>query len=227
MTDNTKRLIIEFGETKNTKLLPGIFIGIQEEDNVAEIISFKNCLKLVRNIAAHEPAVLVNQIVSPDNIGSSKIVLQPLSSSEDVQKRVVLDMVHFTAWLFDAKLILDNVAYLVLWKHLIDFMYPDMCRQLKPSKQFLLYEEAHDGKAVRMFVNLQEYMWEEFKEVKTIGVNDPYTIRMLMENPKMFWRLAIPNMMEIVKLFASDSIALTNDNNLNGYIKLLKSREGI
>ncbi len=63
--------------------------------------------------------------------------------------------------------------------------------------------------------------------IKTIGIDDPYTIRMLMENPKMFWRLAIPNMMEIIKLFMNDKIVANDDRNLGGYIKLLKSREGV
>ncbi len=159
MTKNTQNLILEFSKTRNVRLLPSIFIGIQEEDNVAEIISFKNCIKLIRNIAAHEPETLVNQIKDVNNTGCSKLVFKPAGSAADVQKRVVLDIVHFTAWLFDAKLKTGDIAYIVLWQSLLDYLYPDMKRQRAAgSRKFLLFEEAHEGKAVHMFVDLQNFM---------------------------------------------------------------------
>lgn len=222
MTEQTIELIKTFAKDKDLRHVPSIIIGMQEEDGVSAAINYRNSFRLLRNFAAHEPNVLVSQIVSGDNKGNAKIAF--IGRSEDVEDRVIVWMVEFAVWMFDMYLITNNMAYLVFWKTLMSVLYP---MNVKPSgKQFKFYPVGEEN-LLAVFLRWQEYMVETRHLQKAISKNDPYIIRVYKTDVKTFWRIAIPDMMLLCNVYASGDIDLKDKANIEWFLKLFQERTGV
>lgn len=224
MTEQTKSIIADFGKTLDLKYLPSILIGIQEEDNASEIISFRSCLRMLRNLAAHEPFTITSQIMDEKNKGASKIVFRP--KEDTLKTRVVVDMAQFTAWMFELYIVTSSREYLTFWKALMHLKYQSR-KSNSVKRAFNFNPEDYKNGLLSMFLSLQEYLWQELGMVKTISAIDPYAIQLYQNNIRVFWRMAVPNMMDIVMLFFDGAIDYTNKGNISGYLKLFKEREGV
>lgn len=224
MTEHTINLVKEFMNTKSFTYVPGIIIGMQEEDNVAGVLHFKNCFRILRNIAAHQPAVLVEQIDKGVNKGNSKIVFKAVNEGEPVT--VVLDMVQFTVWMFDMYKHTNESAYLIFWYGLMTALYPSMLSVHKRSKEKFSFDVKKHGGLYKLFVDLQEFEYKEFGTIKALSIEDPYYVSLYKGNPQLFWKIAFPDMVNILKLFVSGVVDWMDMGNIDGFITLYKEREG-
>lgn len=111
MKDYTIDLIKRFAVSEDISYIPAIIVGMQEEDNVSETVSFKNCFRKLRNIAAHEPATITSQLLTGDNVMNVKIVFVCESVSNGANEKVILDITQFTAWMFEMYLKTRNLYY--------------------------------------------------------------------------------------------------------------------
>lgn len=226
MTKQTFNVISSFVKSQDIKLIPSILIGMQEEDDISNLIDFRNCFKILRNLAAHEPDTLTSQLLTGNNQGNSKLTFN--TDSGLLEHRVVVDMVQFTIWMFDAYRKTKNDAYLRFWKAFIKLLYPEINNRLNRGVQkFLLDPEAYKSGLLGMFLAYQKYCYFTLGKIKTIAPEDPYVCQLYQNNIRVFWRVAVPDMMDIVLLFAEDFIDINDEANISGFIALYKEREGV
>lgn len=217
MTGHTEELVKKFAKYKDITDIPGIINAMQEEDNVGSVIGFKNCFRQLRNIAAHEPATITSQIATGDNSNNTKLVFQSETGAV-----IVLDTVQFTAWMFDMYKISHNIAYLVFWKTFMCVLYPKVATE-EPSAA--LDFTGLNSRLVRVYDTWANYMYENYGQLKTVNITDPYVVNLFKENPKVFWRMAIPNMFDFVRCYLNGAVSLRNEENIDTLLALFKVRE--
>lgn len=225
MTGQTRALIDKFASSGDITLIPSIIIGMQEEDNVSNVIQFKNCFRQIRNLAAHEPAVIISQIMNSDNRMCNRIVFTP--TNEEVATKVVVSMVQFTAWMFEMYTRTMNTGYLIFWRALWRRLYGKCAA---PSNvKFSFYDGPNytdTASMVRMFLRWQTYMAETRNVQRVVSTKDDYMTEILNSNIKLFWRMAIVDMMSVCNVFASGDIDLSDIHNIKSFLHLFKVREG-
>lgn len=221
MKGYTIDLIKKFAESEDINYIPAIIVGMQEEDNVGETVSFKNCFRKLRNIAAHEPATITSQLLTGDNLMNVKIVFVCESVNNEVGERVVLDVTQFTAWMFEMYLITRDFYYLMFWLHFMYIMFP----YIRKKRGTTTYNFKMQDSLIRTFQGWCNYRRDNDREVKYVNVMDPFTVRNVTENPKLFWRLSIPSMFPILEAFLTGEVSIREEDNLRAYIALLKARE--
>lgn len=225
MTSQTKSLIDKFANNKDISLIPSIIIGMQEEDNVSNVIQFKNCFRQLRNISAHEPSVITSQLLDKDNKMCNRVIFIPKDA--EVATKVVLSTVQFTAWMFEMYLRTNDKEYLIFWRTLWRILYPK-CSQPSGVK-FKFYENANYTEVsnmIRTFLRWQNYMADTRNMQRVVSVRDDYMTDILNCNIKLFWRMAIPDMITVCNVFASGDIDLTDINNIKSFVYFFKVREG-
>lgn len=215
MTEATRNLIKKFAATRDTSLVPQIFIGINEEDDLGNKLKYKSCLKLLRNISAHEPATFISQVHAGNNTNNFKLVFITLRGD-----KVVLDLAHFTAWMFDAYRVSDNIAYLVFWKAFMLMMFPAW----EARNEYTFMFKAN----VNPLINYMLWMDEAVKygSVKLINPDDDYINNLYGDNSKLFWRYAIPDMSCFVRLFVNGTFDIREKVNTLTYLEFFEIREG-
>ena len=219
MTQQTEDLIKKFCETRDLMLVPSIIIGMQEEDNVGNVIHFKNCFRQLRNIAAHEPATITSQINTGLNVNNTKLVF----TSKDTEILTVLSIEQFTAWMFDMYMITSNIAYIVFWKTLLKVLYPSIYKENYTEDKFQFDSDV--SRILPEYGRLINYMYDKFGELWPINIGDPYIRKMIVENPKVFWRMAVPNMFIIIKLFLNNYIDVRSRTNVQMFLALFQARD--
>lgn len=214
MTAETKNQIKKFTSSRDMSLVPQILIGMQEEDNVAGVLRYRSCLKQLRNIAAHEPATFTSQVKAGNNVNSFKIVFT-------MQKGIKLsvDMTQFTAWMFDAYIKLDNIAYLSFWKAFMLSLYPAWEKSCEYTYSFKYGEKT-----------LVKYLkWAdiaaEYGMPKAINPDDDYIDKLYGENQKLFWRFAIADMSCFVRCYVNGTFDLKDKANILTYLEFFEARE--
>lgn len=229
MTRQTMDWVLRYAKTSDVAFIPAVIQGMQEDDHFSNIIQFKNSFRLLRNLAAHEPETITKQIKSGDNIGNSKIVFIPINN--DVKNWVVVDMVQFTAWMLDAYLVTDNIAYLTFWHTLMLDLYPVYKARLNANKVnkrvFEFKPNKYSNGLMGLFLNYQEFMFKVFGKPKTIAPQDPYALQIYESNTRVFWRMAYPDMMDVVALLVDGTIEVSDKDNIRGFLTLFKEREGV
>ena len=219
MTTQTEDLIKKFSMNGDLNFVPGIIIGMQEEDNVGNAVHFKNCFRQLRNLAAHEPATIVSQIKAGTNSNSTKIVLV----SQIEKNTIGFSIEQFTAWMFDMHVITGNIAYLVFWKSMLKVLYPNVYNESLMNTTFKFGSDT--TKLLSEFGRVSEYLIEQYGELWHINIKDEYVANMFKTNPKVFWRMAIPNMFVIIKLYLNGLIDIRNRDNINMYLAFFTARE--
>jgi hypothetical protein len=223
MTDRTKRIIDQYRVSRDIHLLPSIVIGLQEEDGVANVVQFKNCFRQIRNLAAHEPDTLVTQLLNTDNRGSAKIVFIP--KQDETNNRVVLDTIQFTAWMFDMFLRTREFEYIIFWETTLEILYTK--QKSGELVKSALNMENHNNDMLKWYLNWQTLMWEKKGVPRIIATKDPYVINMYQTNVRVFWRMALPNLMELVLMMLRGEISTRDIKNIEGFIRIFKEKEGV
>lgn len=222
MKEYTLDLIKAFAKSEDIKSIPAIIVGMQEEDNVSDVISFKNCFRQLRNLAAHEPATIVSQLITNDNLMNTKIVFVGEVDGEGQEKKVTMDTIQFTAWMFEMYVKTRNLGYLSFWKHFMNIIYP-YCKENQVSAGYEFNVETLG--LLRAYGSWRDYRLEKHNEVKPINLLDPYITKNYSENPKLFWRLALPNMYVFIESFLTGELDIKSDKNINAYLTFFKARE--
>lgn len=215
MTDATRDQIKKFAATRDMSLVPQIFIGISEEDNVGSKLKYKSCLRLLRNIAAHEPATFTAQIQAGNNVNSFKLAFITQKDS-----KVVFDLAQFTAWMFDAYRIFDNVGYLAFWKAFVLAVLPMWDSKNEYSFTF--------KSGVNPLFNYVNWMNEAVKHgaARVVNPDDDFVNNLYADNPKLFWRYAIPDMSAFLRLFVNGTFSVKDKANVLAYLDFFELREG-
>ena len=221
MTEQTRKLITKFSLTFDITLVPSIILSLQEEDNVSGTIQFKNCFKQLRNLAAHEPHTIITQLLSKNNKGNTKIVLTSTKLG-DVCK-LIIDINQFTAWMFDMYVISDEVSYLKFWRTLCLMIYPFINTK---SGTFEFNLDRH-GNSANLYLAYSNYLMEKKNVPKVFSVEDSYVADMYGSNRKLFWRITIPDFMQVTSLFISGDVDVYVRSNVLTYLEIFKEREGL
>ncbi len=221
MKDRTKSLIVSYREKLDVETLLSIFIALHEEENVSERVGFKNCLRHMRNIAAHEPDMFVREFQGGYNAGSQKIVFHNADGSA-----VVLDTVQLLVWMFDMFLKTDEKEYLIFVKAVYKVLYHKSMERFSGIKGYDFWKES-DKVLIRPYVKWLSTMFECCGMIRAFGVEDPYAVKLLNENPKVFWKTAVPSFMDLACFYMSGSVRLLNKANLHYFMQLYIAREGI
>lgn len=219
MTAHTEELIKSFSKSLDVNALPGIIVALQEEDNVSNVIDFKNCFRQLRNIAAHEPATIVSQIAVADNVNNTKLVFY--AENDNV---VVMDTIQFTAWMFNMYILTKNIAYLAFWKAFMKLVYPAIPVAEAVVQDTLQFSDA-SSEMLDNYDKWQTFMFDRYKVMQTINTRDPYITTMFRENRKVFWRMAIPDMFMLVRCYVDGSVSLRRTENIVAFLALYKARE--
>ena len=170
MTERTKELISTFSKSLDVNLLPSIIIGIQEDDSLSTTIQFKNSVRLLRNLSAHESEVITSQIVLPRNVNSSKLCFIP--NDDQIENRVTVDIVQFTAWMFDAAMKFDNAYYLLFWRSFVSLVCPNIKRR-DENFEFTIAGESD----LQWLMRYDAYNAKTVGAPKAIAIEDPYMQR--------------------------------------------------
>lgn len=220
MTEATKSRIREFSKSKKLTDIPYILLSMQEEDRVSEVIRYKNCFRTLRNIAAHEPGVIVEQIVSKENEGNQKIIFVTMD-----ENKVVCDMLQFAVWMMDMFILTDNIEYLRFLKVLYQILYTKSIQKFFGTEEFRFKIIKETG-LITSYVNWVDYMYDHFGIIKPIAIRDPYITKLYDSNKKVFWKVAVPDMMNLACFYMSGHVNLLDKINLKYFCMLYTVREG-
>lgn len=228
MTGQTGSLITSFVEARSSHLIPSIIIGMQEEDDVSNRIQFKNCFKQLRNIAAHEPSTLTTQLMNESNKGCQTIVFKTTYTNLD-KNTLTVDMVQFTAWMLDMYMITRDRNYLMFIKTLIRILYPAAFKKYQEKVQPVFSAEPLgkskvDSWCLSQYLLWQKYMNIHYGDIRPISTIDPFIVNMFQDNKRVFWKMAVPNMMDLV-LFIFGSNVNDVKSNITLYLEIFKARD--
>lgn len=213
-------MICAFQKKPDVERIPGILIALNEEEGVSEKIQFKNCFRHLRNIAAHEPETLVQGFFSKYNIGCQKIVFHVTGDSV-----VVLDMVQLTVWMFDMYLQTSEIEYILYVQGMFRLLYAPVLGRYAPLGRYSFVEEG-DARLIAPYVDWLTWMYQKCGMVRTFGVDDPYVSKLLKENPKVFWRMAIPSLMDLASFYLAGCVDLEKKSDIQYFKNLYVAREG-
>lgn len=225
MTEHTRSLITNFADSHDITLLPSIIIGMQEEDDVANTVQFKNCFRHLRNVAAHEPNIIVSQIKSGTNVGCQKIMLLPPEGSNF--QGVGLDFVQLSACLLDMYRVTRDTAYVTFMKALVDTLYQVASLRYCKQEYKFIFQRIGMGDAwlLNNYIKYCNFMYENFNEIKPISISDPFVAGVYKGNKKVFWKLAIPNMMNFLLFICSDCVDTYKMDTVEFFTEVYKYRD--
>ena len=218
MTSRTKELILDFHKTRNVNLVPSIIIGLQEDDSVSTTVQFKNSFRLLRNVAAHEPETITEQLLMKRNLNHSRAVFL---LREGGGAKLTLDLTQLAAWLFDMRLKTGDAHYIVFCKTLIQVMCPCIIVGLSTNKLILSSDDL-----VESHIEFEKYSLAYLRRPSFLNMDDDYTATQFASNRKLFWRIAYPSMMEVISIVLNYT-DLTDSKTIKFYVNLFKEREGV
>lgn len=225
MTQETKQLISRFTCDMDLDLLPSIITGMQEEDNVSGTTKYKNCFKGLRNIAAHEPSVIISQWKSKYNEGCSRIVFECSNTEGFKGNRLCVEMVQLTAWMFDMYLISKNKSYIDFWHTLMNILYPSI-HEIQVQKRFKFDSTVYKSGLIELFLKFQDYMYDTFGKIRTLNVREAFIAKLYEDNQVLFWKIVIPDMFSLVELFIMGVVDLNEESSYRTFLEFIDAREG-
>lgn len=220
MTDRTKSLIHKFLEFMDVNDVPPIIIGMQEEDSVYETLKFPNCFKRMRNMCAHEPAEFVAQLAAEKNKNCATIAL-----SSSLNGTYTLQLYQFTAWMFYMYRKTNTREYLYFWQAFCVYMCP-VLRHVKPTTELRL--GLTEGMDIRMWiVDFEKRLCSEVGILRAYNAEDEYYNKIYKEDTKLYLRMVLANMQNIVVMLITGQIDGYDTENIDGYLRLYTKREGL
>lgn len=219
MTERTKKLILDFYKKGDVNVLPSIFIGIHEEDNISNEIPFKNCLRVLRNISAHDPVVITGQLLEERNLNSSKVTFIQ-KSGIDSMDFITLDLAQFFTWMVAASKVTGCIEYLVLAKALVQIA----CPCIKRGSHTFTTVRARGETVLDVYKKMVVHITKVLSLPRPVSFDDAYLKRLYIENQRLFWKICVPDMMNIVSVYVND-INLANTWEIDFYLELARGRE--
>jgi len=219
MTEQTKKLIDQFRLRRDLTGVAYIILSMQEEDNVSEVLRYKNCFRLLRNMAAHEPETIAQQLMDETNLGARKIVFTRVSGEV-----VVLDMLQFAVWMMDMYLQTSTAEYLIFLKVLYSILYKQAIASFEKTELFQFRIRGEAG-LLHAYADWMTYMHKYYGCIKPIAVTDPYVTSLYKENRKVFWKVALPDMMMLACFYMTPNVVLSSKENLEYFTMLCSQRE--
>ena len=191
MTLQTTKLLDNFHTTLDTSLLPGIIIGIQEEDNVSNIAPFGGCFRTLRNISAHEPDVLVRYLKDPSN---HNYATHSISTSSAVSYVCVH---HILAILYYMYCATSNRYYIMFASDLMKIMMPDYADKPR-TFVFASVHSSSESVLLPTFSMLQDIAFISNGRLRYYNPKDCRQAEIYNSNQRLFWKLVIPDITEFV-----------------------------
>lgn len=220
MNKETKDAIREFAESLRISKFSTAILYMQEEACISDKCSFKNCFKALRNISAHEPGTFAREFSKERNRGVQRITI-----STDAGYMVLLDVVQLAAWLIDMALREREYAYIEFLYSTYKMLYPEQIVESTLEKPIVCSVDFMKD-CVGEYYKLSNILYEQLGILKPIAEDDPYAVNLLKENPKIFWKLAVPDMLRFTCVFLSN-FNLHSICNLEWFKFLYVAREGV
>lgn len=216
MLANTKKLVVDFWETGDISMLPAILLSIQEEDNIYDLVSFRNCLKKLRNVAAHEPQSLIDGFTKYKSGGYDKIIIETKNF-----EKVTFNVTAFLVWMYDIYLQTGEHTYLALGKGIAAYLLGKNALKVNLDVDVDFHGETN---ILKQFVYFQQVNYKTRNRLKTVNFEDDYVAGVLEKYPKAFWKLAIPDYNELV-LSGVESINKCSNTYYRFIVEISRVRE--
>lgn len=226
MQDRTKKLIEKFCNNPSFDDIPSIIIGLQEEDRVCERLECPNCFKWLRNICAHEPATVVNQLQSKDNQNCATLAFKYSKCSTfdpESKQGFTMQLYQFTAWMFYMYKITKQTEYVMFWLKFCNLVCPDL-RYSDKNESIKLNIQNYDDYR-KWFSDFESKLVKYSKRVRYYNKNDYYLNKIYVSDKRLFLKMVIPDMMLVVSLFINGTISPFDEDNIDGYLTLFRERE--
>ncbi len=191
MTGQTIDLIFKFSLHREPELLPGIIIGMQEEDGVSTIAPFGGCFRVLRNICAHEPATLVNYVRNSSNLNYTTHTIK--TSMEDCYLR----MYQFLTTMFYMYVRTKNVSYILFAREFTHLLLP---ARFVADRVFVMPNTiaCSPGDEHRVFLSLQQEACVRVGRPMEYNVLDSQQESIRRANRRLFWKLVIPDVTDFL-----------------------------
>ena len=212
----TCNLIKTFVKEGDLHDVGSIIIAMQEEDNVADTLGYRNCFKLLRNLAAHEPSVLYQGLCSA---GKCKI----LYFNKEDGGQIAVDICVLTAYMFTMYLRTEQFEYIMFIVALTKLLFKSklLCKCDKP----LAFTRSNS--VLKYYMTYRNYMVENYDMLTMFDDEDARILDLYGTNKTVFWKIAIPDFSKVWRVFMSGLVDLREPDNINAYIELFDVREGL
>lgn len=218
MTPVTRDLVLQFERTMDVNLVPGIIIGMQEEDNVSSEAPFGGCMRQLRNISAHAPYILTSYLQNPvfKNFDTHTITSGTACC--------YLCIYHFLAVMYHMYVTTEDVHYIKFANSFIKLMMPD---HYHSARMFDLSRvTSPDPSRYHItLVSLQQNAFLNNKRVRHYNPNDTKLEEIRDSNPKLFWKIVLPDISEFVLSALPESGNVLNMSVYKFVIEILRLRD--
>lgn len=179
MIDRTLELISKFNDTRDVQLLPSIFINLYETPHVAMFFKYNDCMRILRNKAAHSPDALVRALVIPANKNCAQ-----LSINDTVQKTVYINWAEVFINLYNLYANTVHSEYIHFARNLAELMSFEPSRYICDDADF--QPIGNPIFAVNEIIN-------KSPALRQVMLPNSYYFQMMTEEPAKYLRVAIPD----------------------------------
>lgn len=191
MTKQTIDLINKFYEELNPINIPGIIIGMQEEDDVSNKVPFGGSFRVMRNICAHEPSTLVTYLSDAEHRDYTTHTLQTAIGV------CYLCMYQFLTIMYHMYVSTGNSAYLNFAQGFAKLMLPT---RYAAKRIFIMpgVIDCTSGSRLSTFVTIQMVSSKISGRMMEYNVKDSRQREMYATNQRLFWKLVLPDITDFL-----------------------------
>lgn len=191
MTKQTIDLIAKFHADNDLTLLPGIVIGMQEEDDVSSRVPFGGSFRVLRNICAHEPNTLVEYVSARNHRDYTTHTIQASTGS------CCLCMYQFITMMYYMYIMTLNSSYLLFTDGFVRLMLPTRYRA---KRTFILPSiiDCSDRGRLSAFQLIQSMSNAYSGRMLEYNPEDQRKQEMYQNNPRLFWKLVVPDITDFL-----------------------------
>lgn len=212
MTSETRNLIknCDFNQVNDVMQ---IIIALQEEDDVSSKMPFKNGFKILRNLCAHTPSVVMSTMTRQKGSGIDRIVYDK-PDAEDMS----ISNIEIVICLLKMYELTRDEAY-----KLFAFKYMKVFYSSVPTCRVYAFPEIDRNNYLRTFFNIQTESWRVFGLPKTVATDDSWLAGVYRNNEKLFWRIAVPNMVLLLLSYLDNVESKLRDGHFtdDGYAEFI------
>lgn len=184
MQPYSTELIKEFIRTENISLLPGLFIQMYEDNSISQYFIYPDSMRLLRNKAAHEPALLLNALHKSINKRCALLVI-------DGERKVRIDWCNVLINLYNLYIQTLNADFILLARAILRVM------QIPPSPYTL------SDMGLRMcddVISATLQIIDESLVLRNTNVTNEFHCKLLQEEPGKYLRLALPSWLSFISI---------------------------
>lgn len=197
MTEQTRSVLSKFNTSLDISLLPSIFIALQEEDDVMNKVGFKSVFKIIRNLAAHEPSNLVQQLQKARKSGDTKLNIISETAKNGFY---CIDVINITMCFLKMFKLTGDTVYLALAKN----WFKTFLGYNESANSYVVSAIHEDHDCLKNFLLLQQASWNTKKRIKTVFEGDQWMCGLIKENNSLFWKIAVPNIADLIQDFFAE-----------------------